>query len=55
MESKDLKVAAGFSLGLGIFSIEAMQTSTWPELYIGIGLGPELKVPYTPNVSAPVF
>ncbi|HAT2611331.1 TPA: RHS repeat protein [Kluyvera intermedia] len=56
-DAKDLKVNAGASFGLGIFSIEMAQTSTWPELYIGIGpgIGPEVKIPYTPSVSVPVF
>lgn len=56
-DAKDLKVNARASFGLGIFSIEMVQTSTWPELYIGIGpgIGPEVKIPYTPSVSVPVF
>ncbi|MGX5871645.1 RHS repeat-associated core domain-containing protein, partial [Enterobacter cloacae] len=56
-DAKDLKVNAGASFGLGIFSIEISQTSTWPEIYIGIGagIGPEVKIPYTPSVSTPVF
>lgn len=55
--AKDLKVYAGGALGLGAFSIEISQTSTWPEVYVGIGaaIGPELKMPYTPSVSVPVF
>lgn len=41
----------------GNFSIEIAQTSTWPEVYIGVGagIGPEVKIPYTPSVSFPVF
>ncbi|EMA3755642.1 RHS repeat protein, partial [Salmonella enterica] len=56
-DAKDLKVNAGASFGLGIFSIEISQTSTWPEVYIGVGagIGPEVKIPYTPSVSVPVF
>ena len=56
-DAKDLKVNAGASFGLGIFSIEIAQTSTWPEVYIGVGagIGPEVKIPYTPSVSVPVF
>ncbi|WP_423236943.1 RHS repeat-associated core domain-containing protein, partial [Citrobacter portucalensis] len=56
-DAKDLKVNAGASFGLGIFSIEVAQTSTWPEVYIGVGagIGPEVKIPYTPSVSIPVF
>ncbi|WP_208856731.1 hypothetical protein, partial [Buttiauxella ferragutiae] len=56
-KAKDLKAAAGFSIGFGIASIEIMQTSTWPEVYIGAGpgAGPELKIPYNPNVSVPFF
>ncbi|MFC6212985.1 RHS repeat-associated core domain-containing protein, partial [Rahnella laticis] len=55
-DAKDLKVGAGFALGLGEFSIEAVQTSTWPEIYIGFGAGagPEINIPYTPSVSGPI-
>ncbi|MFD2022917.1 hypothetical protein ACFSKS_20175 [Pseudocitrobacter faecalis] len=56
-EAKDLKAAAAFALGLGIVSIEITETSTWPEVYIGAGLGvgPELKMPYNPSVNIPLF
>lgn len=56
-EAKDLKAVTGLSLGLGVFSFELTQTSTWPELYMGIGggVGPEIKTPYTPSVSTPLF
>lgn len=56
-EAKDLKANAGFAIGLGIISIEVTQTSTWPELYIGAGpgIGPEIKTPYNPSVSTPLF
>jgi hypothetical protein len=37
-DAKDLKVAAGFSVSLGIITIEVTQTSTKPEIYIGAGL-----------------
>ncbi|AVF37072.1 RHS repeat-associated core domain-containing protein [Rahnella sikkimica] len=55
-DAKDLKVGAGFALGLGEFSIEVVQTSTWPEIYIGFGAGagPEINLPYTPSVSGPI-
>ena len=44
-DAKDLKVAAGFSVSLGIITIEVTQTSTKPEIYIGAGpgIGPEVK------------
>lgn len=60
-DAKDLKAAAGFSIGLGIISFEVTQTSAWPEVYIGAcpgagpGAGPELKMPYNPSVSTPLF
>nr|WP_249415560.1 RHS repeat-associated core domain-containing protein [Citrobacter freundii] len=56
-DAKDLTVGAGFSFGLGIFSIEVVQTTTWPEIYIGAGagIGPEIKIPYTPNVSTTLY
>lgn len=55
--AKDLTVGAGFSFGLGIFNFEMIQTTTWPEIYIGVGagIGPEVKVPYTPNVSTTLY
>lgn len=56
-DAKDLKVASGLSIGLGVVSIEVMQTTKWPEIYIGVGpgIGPEIKIPYNPNVSGPIY
>ncbi|EMA5682430.1 hypothetical protein U3Z00_004428, partial [Salmonella enterica] len=56
-KARDLKVGAGFSIGLGIFSVEVSETTTWPELYVGVGpgIGPEAELPYTPNISVPLF
>lgn len=54
-DAKDLKAGAGFAIALGDFSIELAQTSTWSELYIGIGPGPDIKIPYTPSVYVPLF
>lgn len=42
-KAKDLKVGGGFSIGLGIFSIEVGETTTWPEVYGGVGLVLVLK------------
>ncbi|EGK3402815.1 hypothetical protein LT293_003158 [Salmonella enterica] len=53
LKAKDLKVGGGFSIGLGIFSIEVGETTTWPEVYGGVG--PEAKMPYSPSISAPLF
>lgn len=56
-KAKDLKVGGGFSIGLGIFSIEVGETTTWPEVYVGVGpgIGSEAKMPYSPSISTPLF
>ncbi|MDH0729790.1 hypothetical protein N5F23_07765 [Pseudomonas sichuanensis] len=43
--AKQLPVALGGAVGLGLLNIEATQTSTYPEIYIGLGpgVGPEIK------------
>jgi len=48
---KALPAAGGISLGLGILSIEITQTSTRPDVYIGIG--PEIKSPLNPSINVP--
>ncbi|UVK85114.1 hypothetical protein LOY46_10680 [Pseudomonas sichuanensis] len=55
-DAKPLKAGAGVGMSFGIISVEVGQTSTWPEIYFGIGLGagPELKVPVHPNISIPL-
>lgn len=54
--AKPLKAGAGVGISILILSIEIGQTSTYPELYIGIGagIGPEFKAPIHPNISIPL-
>ncbi|UVK83644.1 DUF6531 domain-containing protein [Pseudomonas sichuanensis] len=56
-DAKSLRAAAGVGFSLGIFSVDISQTSTWPEVYIGVGpgIGPEIDVPVTPAVSGTAF
>ncbi|MBV6286736.1 RHS repeat-associated core domain-containing protein [Pseudomonas aegrilactucae] len=56
-DSKSLPAAAGVGVTLGVVQIDITQTSTWPELYIGLGggVGPEIELPVSPAVSVPLF
>lgn len=51
--AKPLPVALGGAVGLGLLNIEATQTSTYPEIYIGFGpgIGPEIKAPLNPILN----
>ena len=51
--AKPLPVALGGAVGLGLLNIEATQTSTYPDIYIGIGpgVGPEIKAPLNPSLN----
>jgi len=55
--AKALPAAAGIGFSFGVVTVEVGQTSTWPELYIGVGpgVGPELKAPVAPSVSVPLL
>ncbi|AZL74244.1 RHS repeat-associated core domain-containing protein [Pseudomonas oryziphila] len=50
---KALPVAGGIALGLGFLNLEITQTSSWPDIYMGIGpsIGPEIKAPMNPSVN----
>ncbi|KAB0657275.1 RHS repeat protein [Burkholderia diffusa] len=56
-KAKTLPAAAGVGFGLGVVTIDITQTSTWPEVYIGVGpgIGPEAKMPATPGLVVPLF
>lgn len=53
----DMNTFSGmFELWGMVFNVELTQTSSWPELYIGggVGAGPEIDIPINPNVSIPL-
>ncbi|EMN5132515.1 RHS repeat protein [Burkholderia contaminans] len=56
-DAQNLPASPGLGFSAGIVSIDIGQTSTWPELYIGIGagIGPEVKTPVTPSLYVPLF
>jgi hypothetical protein len=56
-DAKSLPAAAGVGFSVGVVSFDISQTSTWPEVYIGVGpgVGPEIKTPVAPAVAMPLF
>ncbi|NIF19826.1 hypothetical protein [Pantoea sp. Cy-639] len=50
-DAKNFTAGLAGAMSFGLVSVEAGQNSSGGELYIGVGpgIGPELKIPYSPN------